>query len=218
MKKIITTGLTILFAGLLFAGCVDTDVVLKYSPASLDAVVAAFPDITKPADPQTHYADLTVDGVTTLKVSDDFSRTGKDDIMIETPLKPFTDAGLDVSKLGAGYKTDGDLFYLTADYGDGTGAKGSIRDSIFDAVKSNRSLLTYHQALDHYGVKLPAGKFEWAKDYQKNDKDVVFAIYAKPLSDIGVNVQNVDGWTFKTMQDENGNDVDMLLKPYDLKS
>jgi hypothetical protein len=217
MKKVISIVLALVITGVLLAGCADADVVLKYSPGSLDAITKAFPDIVKPADMETHYAPLTVDGVTSLIVSHDYSKTGKDDIMIETPLKPFTDAGLDTSKLGAGYKVEGDKFYLTGDYGDGSGLKDNIRDSLFEAVKADRKVLTYHQALDHYGIKLPQGKFEWAKDYTKNDKDIVFVIAAKPLADIGVNVQNVEGWIFKTMQDENGNNVDVLLKPYDLK-
>jgi len=217
MKKYIAAILTLIFAAAIFTACADTDVVLKYSPQSLDAITKAFPDIVKPADMETHYAPLTVDGETSLIVSHDYSKTGKDDIMIETPLKPFADAGLDVSKLPEGYKVENDKFYLTSDYGNGTGLKDNMRDSLFDAVKADRANLTYHQALDHYGIKLLRGKIEWAKDYTKNDKDIVFVIAAKPLADIGVNVQNIEGWVFKTMQDESGNDVDVLLKPYDLK-
>ena len=54
-------------------------------------------------------------------------------------------------------------------------------------------MLTYHQALDHYGIKLSAGKFEWAKDYTKNDKDIVFVIKAQPLKDMGVDVNHISG-------------------------
>jgi len=214
MKKIVVIVLTLLLTAAFLAGCADADVVLKYSPGSLDAITKAFPDLVKTSG---NYVVLTVDGATSLKSSSDFKQTGKDDILFETPLKPFTDAGLDVSKLPEGYKVESDKFYLTADYSDGTGKKENIKDSVFDAVKTDRMLLTYHQALDHYGVKLTRGKFEWAKDYTKNDKDIVFVIAAKPLADLGVNVQNIEGWVFKTMQDESGNDIDVLLKPYDLK-
>ena len=37
------------------------------------------------------------------------------------------------------------------------------------------------------------------------------------LADIGVDVQHIDGWAFKTMKDTDGSDIDVLLKPYDLK-
>lgn len=214
MKKIAIIVLTLILAGALLAGCAGTDVVLKYSPGSLDAITKAFPDlVTVSGD----YAVFTVDGVTSFKSSLDYKKTGKDDMLFETPLKPFTDAGLDVTKLTEGYKVDNDKFYLTTDYGDGTGTKDNLTDSVYDAIRKDRMLLTYHQELDHYGVKLDKGKFEWAKDYLKNDKDIVFVIAAKPLAELGVNVQNIEGWVFKTMQDESGNDIDVLLKPYDLK-
>jgi hypothetical protein len=216
-KKIAVITATVVLAGVLLAGCAGTDVVLKYSPGSLDAIQQAAPQIITDNTLTDHYYYITIDGETTLKVSHDYSLTGNEDIVFETSLKAFTDAGLDVSKLGNGYKTDGDKFYLTAGYGSGTGMKDTLTDSMFEAVKYDRKVLTYHQALDHYGVKLPGGKIEWAKDYTKNDKDLVFVIAAKPLADIGVDVQNISGWIFKTMQDENGNDIDVLLKPYDLK-
>lgn len=217
MQKIVIMILTVVLVGLILAGCTDTDVVLKYSPGSLDKIVQAFPSLATDNTLKDHYFYLTEDNETALKVSHDYSMTGDEDIVIETPLKPFTDAGLDITKLGAGYKADGDKLILSGSYGDGTGKQTTFTDSVFQSVKSDRKVLTYHQLLDHYGVKMTAGKFEWAKDYTNNDKDIVFALYAKPFADMGVDVQNTNGWIFKTMQDENGNNVDMLVKPYDLK-
>jgi hypothetical protein len=217
MKKTLGIILTLGTAALLLAGCAATDVVLKYSPGSLDAIAAAYPSIVTDNTAEDHYYHVTADGETTLLVSQDYSKTGDEDIVFETPLKPFVDAGLDVAKLGDGYRADETMFYLTAGYGDGTGQKDTLTDAVFESVAADRTLLTYHQALDHYGVKLPGGQFEWAKDYKTNDKDLVFVIAAKPLAEIGVDVQNIEGWVFKTMQDENGDDVDVLLKPYDLQ-
>ena len=37
-------------------------------------------------------------------------------------------------------------------------------------------------------------------------------------ADLGVDVQNIDGWIFKTMKDDAGKDFDVLLKPYSLDS
>jgi hypothetical protein len=217
MRKIVIFTLTALIVtGALLAGCSGADVVLNYSPGSLDKLQQAAPQIVTDNTLTDHYYYVTVDGETTLKVSHDYSMTGDEDIVIQTPLQPFLDAGLDISKLGTGYSTDADMLYVTAGYGDGTGQQKTLTDSMFQSVKYDRKVLTYHQALDHYGIKLPGGKIEWAKDYTKNDKDLVFVIAAKPLADIGVDVQNIAGWTFKTMQDESGKDVDVLLKPYDL--
>jgi hypothetical protein len=192
--------------------------VRKYSPKSFKDIVDKYPNLITDNTLTNHYFNLTVDGETTLLISHDYELTGSDDIMIETPLQPFVDAGLAVSKLGDGYKVADNMLYLTADYGNGTGMKDTITNSLFESVKSDRSVLTFHQKLDHYGIKLTAGKFEWAKDYTTNDKDIVFVIKAQPLKDLGVDVNNISGWTFTTVQDNDGSNIDVLLKAYDLGS
>ena len=218
MKKIILIAAVLALSAVILAGCSSADVVLKYSPDSFKTIAEKYPDIITDNTLTDHYYYLTIDGETTLKISHDYSLTGTDDIILETPLKPFVDAGLDVSKLGAGYKVADDMLYLTADYGNGSGMKDNVTDSLFESVKYDRSMLTYHQKLDHYGIKLTAGKFEWAKDYTTNDKDIVFVIKAQPLKELGVDVNNISGWTFTTVQDTDGSNVDVLLKAYNLDS
>ncbi len=217
MKKTTLILASLVLAALLLAGCAAADVVLKYSPGSFEAITKAFPDLVKDNTTTDHYYYLSVDSAATLKISHDYDLTGSEDIVMETALKPFTDAGLDVSKLGDGYRVDGEKLLLTADYGKGSGMKDNVKDSLYESVKFDRKVLSYHQLLDHYGIKLLKGKFEWGKDYKTNDKDIVFVIAAKPLADIGVDVQNIEGWIFKTMKDVDGSDIDVLLKPYDLK-
>ena len=218
MKKLLTIALAFALVAVLLTGCASTDVILKYSPASLDKIVEKFPTILTDNTVTDHYYYLSVDGETTLKVSHDFSMTGAEDLVLQTPLKPFVDAGLDPAKLGAGYRADDTSFYLVADFGAGSGRQDTVTKSLFESVKADRSVLTYHADLDHYGIKFPAGKFEWAKDESTNDKDIVVVIAAKPLADLGVDVQHVEGWVFKTMQDDAGRDFDVLLKPYSLDS
>ena len=216
MKKMqLIATMTVLTTAIL-TGCAGTDVVLKYSPASFESIVNQYPDLITDNTMTDHYYSLTVDGETKLQISHDYSLTGSDDIEIVTPIKPFTDSGLNPSKLGDGYRTTGDALILTADYGTGSGMKDTVTDSLFESVKSDRAMLTYHQKLDHYGIKMTAGKFEWAKDYKTNDKDIVFVIRAQPLKDLGVDVQNIAGWTFTTVQDTDGSNVDVLLKAYNL--
>lgn len=212
MKKTALIIISLVIVSIIFAGCAGTDVVLKFSPDSLKAITEKYQAIVSEKDGAYR---LTVDGETALDVSADFS--GTQDVWLETPLAPFTAAGLDTAKLGEGYKAQNDTFFLVGDYGKGSGAKDNVTDALYEAVKFDRSNLTYHQDLDHYGVKLPGGKFEWAKDDKTNDKDIVFVIAAKPLADIGVDVQNIEGWVFKTMKDTDGSDIDVLLKPYDLQ-
>ena len=218
MKKIISIALALALVAIVLTGCASADVILKYSPSSLDKIVEKFPTLVTDNTETDHYFYLSVDGETTLKVSHEFDMTGVEDVVIQTPLQPFVDAGLDPATLGAGYRTDDTSLFLVADFGAGSGEKKTITTSLFESAKADRSVLTYHADLDHYGIALPAGKFEWAKDDTTNDKDIVFVIAAKPLADLGVDVQNIEGWIFKTMKDDAGKDFDVLLKPYSLES
>ena len=218
MKKAFSAALALALVAIVLTGCAALDVILNDSPWSLNKILEKYPALVTDSTKTDHYFTLSADGETLLKISHDFSLTGVEDVAIQTPLKPFVDAGLDLAKLGAGYRTDDTSLFLVADFGAGTGEKSTITDALFESAKANRAVLTYHADLDHYGIQLPAGKFEWAKDESSNDKDIVFVIAAKPLADLGVDVQNIDGWVFKTMKDDAGNDFDVLLKPYSLES
>ena len=217
MKKIITIALALALVAVLLAGCASIDVILKHSPSSLDQITEKYPAILSDNTEVDHYYYLSVDGETALKVSRDFSQTGAEDLVMQTPLQPFLDAGLDPAALGAGYRADSAFLYLVADFGAGTGAKATLTDALFESVKADRSVLAYHADLDHYGIQFPAGKFEWAKDEAVNDKDIVFVFAAEPFAALGVDVKNIDGWVFMTMQDDAGKSFDVLLKPYSLE-
>lgn len=212
MKKwiVLLAALTALL--LLAVGCSGVDVVKKYSLESWNKLQTAFPTII--SDTGDAY-EITSDGETKLIVNKDYASTDGD-ILLMTPLAPFTDAGLDLTKLGDGYIVDETSLYAMGEYGAGNGKKATVSDALFESAALDRSVLTYHKDLDHYGITLKTGKFEFAKDYTNNDKDLVYVLWAAPLRDAGVDVQHVEGWTFKTMQDEKGNNVDVLLKPYNL--
>lgn len=214
MKKIVTILFTVVTAAVFFAGYASTDVVQEYAKQSFSDILKADPTLVSEGKSDDYI--LTADRKTLLTVSRDYSKSGED-IVLSTPIQPFLNAGLDASKLGKGYKGDSTTLSLVTDFGKGTGEKSTPEQALFESVTADRKALTYHQALDHYGIILNGGKFEFAKNYTKNDKDIVFAIAAKPLRDIGVDVQRVEGWTFKTMQDESGKNVDLLLKPFNLK-
>ena len=217
MKKVLSILVSLTLATLLLAGCSALDVILRDSPKALDAILTAKPALVAAPTADDPYFTLSADGETKLLVSKNFSLS-TEDVLFETPLKPFVDAGLDVSTLPPGYHVDWDWLFLAADFGSNAAEQTSLTGALFAAVAANRSALSYHAALDHYGLALPGGKFEWAKDFTANDKDVVFVLAAKPLSDLGVDVKNISGWVFKTMQDDAGKDIDLLLKPYSLES
>jgi hypothetical protein len=76
--------------------------------------------------------------------------------------------------------------------------------------------------MDHYGVNLGNGNlFEWAKDMNTNDKDMVFVLNPQPFLDAGVDPARIEGWTFTKVpvDDENGKpvEVDKILKPFDVR-
>lgn len=215
-KKYFAVPALLVAATVFLASCGSADVVLKYSPGSLNDILDKSPTLVTDNTLETHYYDLTVDGQTTLKISHDYAMTGEEDLAIVTPLAPFVAAGLDPANLSAGYRADKNWFYATGSYGDGTGLKDNLTDSLFESVTFERSNLTYHEELDHYGIVLTNGKFEYAKNFADNDKDIVFILAADPLAEMGVDVKNVEGWIFMTMDNPDGSTIDVLLKPYDL--
>lgn len=216
MRKITAEVLVVFISGVLLAGCASTDTVLKNSQESFSNLLSAYPSLITVTEAQDNYYVLTVDKETLLKISRDYSAS-EEDVLISTPLQPFVKAGLDVTKLGQGYQSDDASLYLVTDFGKGTGVKTTPTQALFESVTAERKALTYHQELDRYGIALNGGKFEFAKDFQNNDKDLAFVIEAKPLREVGVNVQKIDGWTLTTWKDESGKDVDVLLKSYNLK-
>lgn len=85
-----------------------------------------------------------------------------------------------------------------------------------------REQIKYHADLDHYGVDVGNGNmFEWAKDMETNDKDIVYVLSPQVFIDAGVDPENVDGWLFAkvNVMDKDGKsvEVDKFLKPFDLK-
>lgn len=197
-------------------GCAATDVILNYAPGSLDQIIETSPSLVSSGTQDNQYFVLSLDGETKLNVSRDYSLSKTEDVAIQTPLKPFVDAGLNPALLTSNYRADETSLFVIADFGSGSGEKSTFTSALFEGVQADRSILGYHADLDHFGIQLPGGKFEWAKDPASNDKDIVFVIAAKPLADLGVDVQNVEGWTFMTMKDDAGMDFDVLLKPYSL--
>lgn len=204
-----------LSAALLLTGCAALDVVLAHSRTSLDELLAAYPALLG-EDDSGRYARVSADGETALLISRDFAASGAEDALIETPLQPFLDAGLDESKLSGGFRADGERFYLAADFGDSAGKHAAVSDAIAAAAGFAPMSLGYHAALGHFGISLGGGKFEWAQDYKTNDKDIVFVLDAAALTAFGVDTANVSGWVLMTMQDDAGKDFDVLLKPYSL--
>ncbi len=203
MKKI----LVLLVFMLIIAGCAATDVVRREAASSFDMIldVSTVESVVKDGFAhimfaESYHLELSLTPETT-----------SEDVIISVPATPFLDAGLDRLKLPSNMKIKDDKLLIIFD-----GIKGAATQNASQQMNSlltnNRGLLGYHAELDHFGISLGDHKFEWAKHLMTNDKDVVFILSAEVLRSAGVDVENVDGWLFTTMDG-----MGLLLKPFDLK-
>jgi hypothetical protein len=148
------------------------------------------------------------------------------DVMLEIDAAPFIAAGLDTAKLPGSIEfNDGKLALGTKlvsnDYAVKARPKSTPLSAYECIVNLNRESIGYHAALDHYGMSIGGGNlFEWAKNINTNDKDMVFVLNPEPFINAGVIPDKVDGWAFAkvTVDDENGKpiQVDKILKPFNL--
>ncbi len=208
---------------LAFTACQATDVVGKIASTSFEAVIDKIPDQIK-ADDAFNAWTLTSPTGERFFWSKDFSDPKTPDAMLEFDAKPFIDAGLDVTKLPQ-VMVAGDKIVYKAELGNEKftyeGEPTPI-GSFNEVIRTNREAIGYHQALDHYGLSLGDGNmFEWAKDMNTNDKDIVFVLNPQPFIDAGVKPDQIEGWVFGKVEvmDKRGkpSQVDKLLKPFDLK-
>lgn len=213
---LVTTALT-------FSACKEADVVGKVSTTSFEDVLNTIPDSVQYDEGYNGWALTSATGERFIW-SKDFSLEGNPDAMLEFDAKPFIDAGLDISKLPGEMVVDEKIVYLSEIGNDVFSYKDDVTplDSYKQIVETNRDVIGYHAPLDHYGISLGDGNaFEWAKNLNMNDKDIVFVLNPQPFIDAGVNPENVEGWIFTKveMMEENGKkmEVDKFLKPFDLK-
>ncbi len=222
-KKIILAAFSaIALVGL--TACNKLDVIGEQSIKSFDAVLNEVGDNVNEDTSFGGWSLEAPDGAVRFVWSKDFSKTTTYDAYLELDTQPFIDAGLDASKLPDGMLV-GDKLILGTDFGsDALSYNGEITPlaSYKKIVELYRNNITYHMALDHFGVDLKNGNMlEWAKDMTTNDKDIVFVLNPEVFINAGVDPNNVEGWVFAKVptMDEKGNDieVDKLLKPFDFE-
>lgn len=225
MKKKIILSIISLLAVAGFTACSKLDVIGDKSVESFEAVLSS-QDSEVSEDTEFGGWSLTApDGEARFLWSKDFSKTASKDVILEIDAQPFLDAGLNPDRLPESM-FQGDKIVVGTNLGDeavsysGEAAPIASYQKIVDLYRDN---ITYHMALDHFGVNLMDGNmFEWAKDMATNDKDIVFVLNPQPFIDAGVDVASVDGWVYakvETMDDAGKNiEVDKLLKPFDLES
>ena len=235
-KRIVTIGVTVIAVAVLLTVVFknvggNLDVIGSQSVASLDQVMKAVPDSVKADEMNGGWALTAPDGTARFIWSSDFSKSPAYDVMLETFIKPFADAGLDKSKLPGNYVAYEDKLLVGTKLGNDAltyDGEATPLMSYGKIVKKYRAVINYHTALDHYGVMLGDGNmFEWAKDLSINtvtgaeqDKDIVFVLNPDPLIAAGVDPSNVAGWAYAQVEvEEDGKPVNVykFLKPFNLK-
>jgi len=207
-----------------FTACTQLDVIGNKSITSLDEVLKAMPNNVAVDNTYSGWAIKAPDGSARFIWSKDFNKSKNYDVMIEIDVKPFVDAGLDITKLPS-KNISGDKIIVGVSLGDESLSykeEATPIASYEKIVELKREFIQYHEALNHYGVNLTEGNaFEWAKDITTNDKDIVFVLNPQLFIDAGVNPAKVEGWVFAKIEtmDKHGKmiKVDKLLKPFDLK-
>ncbi len=221
-KKLTLTAL-ILAALFVLASCTQLDVVGTESVNSFEKLMAATTNLVMEDEMNGGWSLKAPDGTVRFIWSKDFSKSPIHDVMLELDATPFVNAGLDVSKLPAGMAYDNMLMVGTKLGTQAITYSGEATPlaSFKKIVELKRENIKYHAALDHYGVDLGGGAFEWAKDLSTNDKDIVFVLDPKMLVEAGVDPAKVEGWVFAKVKvdDANGKpiEVDKFLKPFSLQ-
>jgi hypothetical protein len=221
--KIINAGLIVLLV-LTAASCEKLDVVGADSIASFDKVLKQMPQAVAWDEMNGGWSLSAPDNSVRFIWSGNYAESPLHDVMLEFDAAPFLAAGLDPAKLPAHFAFyEGKLMVGTKLGQEALRYEGERTPlaSYEQIVRLKRGSIGYHGALDHYGVSLGDGNmFEWAKDMETNDKDIVFVLNPEPFIAAGADPAGIEGWVFTkvTVDDANGKpvEVDKLLKPFDL--
>ncbi|MDR1586300.1 MAG: hypothetical protein LBS57_02455 [Treponema sp.] len=221
--KTIGAGLAALLV-LALSSCGNLDVVGKDSIVSFDKVLKQIPRAVGPDEMNGGWSLTAPDNEARFIWSKNYAESPLHDVMLEFNAAPFIEAGLDPNRLPENFAFyEGKIMVGTKLGQDVLKYNGEATPlaSYEQIVKLKRSAIGYHGALDHYGVNLGDGNlFEWAKDMNANDKDIVFVLNPEPFINAGTDPDRVAGWAFAkvTVDDADGKpvQVDKLLKPFNL--
>lgn len=223
------TAVFLAFAALatLLGSCAGTDVVAKYADSSFRSLLEASGERAAKSVDGLYWSLSSPQGDQVLLAAD-FAGTAKPDFIMSFEAEPFLAAGLDMARYqapaGVEAAMEGERLVLKFELGDqafSAAAAGSFAAAFDELVKTNRSRIGYHAALDHYGISAGGGNmFEWAKDLKKNDKDMVWVLDPAPFAAAGMEPGAVDGWIFAKVETMDGQGkavlVDKLLRPYNV--
>lgn len=214
----------VLIAVLQFTGG-KTDVLAKQAIVSFENVLSAMPEGVSADAATGGWALSAPDGSARVL----WNTGGAYGVILTWDAQPFLDAGLDVTKLPAGYTVGDGTLSLGVTLGKGQTAQGATPlESFRNLIETDPAILNFHLSLDHFGLLMGGGNlFEWASDLVTNsatgaaqDKDVVFVLNPEPLIAAGVDPVKVAGWVYaqvEVMQDRAVVKVYKFLKPINIE-
>ena len=137
--------------------------------------------------------------------------------------QPFVSAGMDPNKLENGIVGGNNLVFFSPAF---NMLNQNAQSGPLEQFEKNAGFLRehvgYHMGMDHYNISLGSGNmFEWAKNLDINESDIVFVLNPDPLIAAGVQPDSVDGWIYaKVAVHINGRPADewKFLKPFELLS
>ncbi|MDD3341069.1 MAG: hypothetical protein PHN72_02570 [Bacilli bacterium] len=170
---------------------------------------------------KNHFILTTKDKETQFIWSKDIKKNESYSIKMAFSLEPFEKAGLDIEKLPS--KTiQNNKIVIERTFKAKTSLEESktATNSYKNIMELNRESIKYHESLDHYGIDFMNGNMlEWARDIEKNDKDLVFVLNPEPFIKAGVNVNQIEGWSYtKVSHMDHGKTVKVykLIKSFSL--
>lgn len=220
MKKKSKIVAVSLISIIVLSGCQQTDVLGKSAQASFEKIVESQQKvITQAQEEDSLRSDFTSYILTASDGSSKFfwgKHTG-----ISVDAQPFIDAGLDKDKIAPESLVDGNLL-ISVEMPGYQDKENDPSEEFNSYVKNARDSVGYHAPMDHFGIKLGNGNmFEWAKDTDSNDKDIVFVLDPEFIAQYGADVTNIEGWLYADVEvmGEDGKliTVKKLLKPFDFK-
>jgi hypothetical protein len=216
----------VVFVAIIFSvvSCGKLDVVGSDSVRSFEELLHNAPQLVSEDAANGGWSITAPDNSARFIWSQNYAASPLFDVMLEIDAAPFIAAGLNPTQLPYNFIfIDGTLIIGTE-----LGTENLEYDrqptplaSYQQIVKLKRDAIGYHGAMDHYGVNLGGGNvFEWAKNLNTNDKDIVFVLDPEPFINAGVDPTSIEGWLFDKVpvEDDRGKmiEVDKLLKPFDL--
>jgi hypothetical protein len=207
--------------------CDKLDTVGNYSIRSFGELLNSAPQLVSEDEANRGWSFAAPDNSARFIWSRSFAASSLFDVMIELDAAPFIAAGLDPALLPGNFYFNNENNMLIVGVKLGTEQfqyNGEVTPlaSYEQIVKLKRQSIGYHGEADHYGVNLGDGNlFEWAKNLNTNDKDIVFVLNPEPFIAAGTDPNRIEGWLFTkvTVDDENGKpvQVDKILKPFELQ-